>query len=294
MKKWYTLPLFALMLFAFASFFNPANAFAVGCDNNDSFTVPAGTDRTLVVYLSTDNSTTDNLTFNGMALTNIVNRDISSGAARISIFYLHLGTSAVPTSGTIAVGGGVTVLSLIPLAFENILQTAGAAVQEANDLYTFPPPGGLAISDITTPLNGVYVDFTSYGVPNTPLDTDASGCFGQIDIIPGLSADQMSFAIITSDEVDPFWYNPGPATEVRLISATLAPTPGNVASPLAFANTSACTASTSFPAAACPVVVPPTPSDVPTLSEWGLILLALLLMTAGTLYLVQPLVTTEK
>ncbi len=30
------------------------------------------------------------------------------------------------------------------------------------------------------------------------------------------------------------------------------------------------------------------PSGVPTLSEWGLIILALLLMTLGTVYLVQP------
>ncbi|MEZ4887114.1 MAG: IPTL-CTERM sorting domain-containing protein [Chitinophagales bacterium] len=29
-------------------------------------------------------------------------------------------------------------------------------------------------------------------------------------------------------------------------------------------------------------------ADVPTLSQWGLIVLALLLMTAGTLYLLQP------
>lgn len=30
------------------------------------------------------------------------------------------------------------------------------------------------------------------------------------------------------------------------------------------------------------------PTSIPTLSEWGLIILALLLMTFGTLYLVQP------
>ncbi len=35
-------------------------------------------------------------------------------------------------------------------------------------------------------------------------------------------------------------------------------------------------------------------ADVPTLSEWGLIILALLLMTAGTLYLVQPISSREK
>ncbi len=33
---------------------------------------------------------------------------------------------------------------------------------------------------------------------------------------------------------------------------------------------------------------------IPTLSEWGLIILALLLMTAGTLYLVQPNITTKE
>ncbi|MFK7907330.1 MAG: IPTL-CTERM sorting domain-containing protein [Chitinophagales bacterium] len=31
-----------------------------------------------------------------------------------------------------------------------------------------------------------------------------------------------------------------------------------------------------------------SPASIPTLSEWGLIILALLLMTAGTLYLLQP------
>lgn len=36
-----------------------------------------------------------------------------------------------------------------------------------------------------------------------------------------------------------------------------------------------------------PSATPPA-TDVPTLSEWGLIILALLLMTLGTLYLVQP------
>ncbi len=36
------------------------------------------------------------------------------------------------------------------------------------------------------------------------------------------------------------------------------------------------------------IIFPSSPSDVPTLSEWGLIILALLLMTFGTLYLVQP------
>ncbi len=35
-------------------------------------------------------------------------------------------------------------------------------------------------------------------------------------------------------------------------------------------------------------------ADVPTLSEWGLIILALLLMTAGTLYLVQPTPLSRK
>ncbi|MFK7905439.1 MAG: IPTL-CTERM sorting domain-containing protein, partial [Chitinophagales bacterium] len=30
------------------------------------------------------------------------------------------------------------------------------------------------------------------------------------------------------------------------------------------------------------------PASIPTLSEWGLIVLALLFMTLGTLYLVQP------
>lgn len=36
------------------------------------------------------------------------------------------------------------------------------------------------------------------------------------------------------------------------------------------------------------VVYPPPTTEVPTLSEWGLIVLALLLMTLGTLYLLQP------
>lgn len=35
------------------------------------------------------------------------------------------------------------------------------------------------------------------------------------------------------------------------------------------------------------------PADVPTLSEWGLIILALMFMTAGTLYLVQPMMSKE-
>ncbi|MEZ4886000.1 MAG: IPTL-CTERM sorting domain-containing protein [Chitinophagales bacterium] len=34
--------------------------------------------------------------------------------------------------------------------------------------------------------------------------------------------------------------------------------------------------------------ITPPPPPVPTLSEWGLIVLALLLMTLGTLYLLQP------
>lgn len=41
---------------------------------------------------------------------------------------------------------------------------------------------------------------------------------------------------------------------------------------------------------AAPVVAP----GVPTLSEWGVIVLALLLMTAGTLYLIQPILSKEK
>ncbi|MGB1243759.1 MAG: IPTL-CTERM sorting domain-containing protein, partial [Chitinophagales bacterium] len=36
----------------------------------------------------------------------------------------------------------------------------------------------------------------------------------------------------------------------------------------------------------CPSSSPP--AGIPTLSEWGLLILALLLMTFGTLYLVQP------
>lgn len=35
-------------------------------------------------------------------------------------------------------------------------------------------------------------------------------------------------------------------------------------------------------------------TDIPTLSQWGLIILALLLMTFGTLYLIQPNLQREK
>ncbi|MFK7905019.1 MAG: IPTL-CTERM sorting domain-containing protein, partial [Chitinophagales bacterium] len=42
-----------------------------------------------------------------------------------------------------------------------------------------------------------------------------------------------------------------------------------------------------------PPVVASAPG-VPTLSEWGLIVLALMLMTAGTLYLVQPMVSRKE
>jgi len=45
------------------------------------------------------------------------------------------------------------------------------------------------------------------------------------------------------------------------------------------------TADIAFEIIACPSTSNP---EVPTLSEWGLIILALLLMTLGTVYLVQP------
>ena len=48
------------------------------------------------------------------------------------------------------------------------------------------------------------------------------------------------------------------------------------------------------PATTLSFPTPPTPSSVPTLSEWGLLILALLLMTLGTLYLVQPMMSKEK
>ncbi|MFK7905088.1 MAG: IPTL-CTERM sorting domain-containing protein [Chitinophagales bacterium] len=57
---------------------------------------------------------------------------------------------------------------------------------------------------------------------------------------------------------------------------------GSDACDISTATTTQCDPSTtlSFPS--------PSSASIPTLSEWGLIILALLFMTAGTLYLVQP------
>ncbi|MCB0376622.1 MAG: hypothetical protein KDD04_11940, partial [Sinomicrobium sp.] len=87
------------------------------------FTVPAGTDRLLVIYLSYNTlSPLTNVSYNSISATLAIAQPFSAGLAVSSIYYIPLGSGA-SISSTVTITGGTSVV-VGAASFQNVDQVS--------------------------------------------------------------------------------------------------------------------------------------------------------------------------
>jgi len=228
------------------------------------FSVPSGSNSLLVVYtIATSLNTTANVTFDGIALTKL--GELASNNS-LSIWYLTQGDLASPTSGNIVATFSASPLNsgIYAISYKDVDQITPMENFGSNDFGTATVSSISVNSDST---NDLIVDFiTARNNGGTPTLTEGAGQtkLGEQDNQASNSAGFNSTYALSQEPSD------GSAIDMDwTISDHSSTSSYHIAANINGDIT----------------VIPP---EVPTLSEWGLILLALLLMTFGTLYLVQP------
>ncbi|HRD79353.1 MAG TPA: hypothetical protein PLL53_01240, partial [Saprospiraceae bacterium] len=217
------------------------------CSQGNSFTVPAGNARTLVLTAAYPSSSTS-FTYNGQAFTPA--RVYNGGGFVLAIFYLHLGTG---TQITATLGSTGTTWNMFPVVFENVDQSFSQT--NYGSLTTGSIPSNNTIGSlISGPINGVVVDFLSLAPSSgsgRPDNVTATGN-NQIDLSIGCNADQSSFALLTQAVTTQWIVNQnicsgGLNTQYRYLTVTLPPSSGLAVNALAYAGSN-CSQITTIPA----------------------------------------------
>ncbi len=223
--------------------------------------------------------------------TTISNFNIPAGDDRILIVY---GVSPSGFQPTVAYDNGGGAVSLI------LFETNPAGSSPCG-LYILAIGSGAAESgDITWNNNGSGVSFTAIAFEGVDQDTP----IGDSDNFAGLATtSNLSLTAEVGDLLVDVTLSRGGVAGIgvgqsNLGSATISATNDGVTwsskvaatTPETMTGTSTSGQIKNFAF----VLNTPIPAEVPTLSEWGLLNLALLLMICGTLYLVQPMVGLEE
>lgn len=230
------------------------------CSPGNSFTVPAGNARTLVLTAAYPNASTS-FTFNGQAFRPA--RVFNGGGFVLAIFYLHLGTGPEFTA---TLGSSGSTWNMFPVVFENVDQSF--AQTNYGGLTTGSIPSNSTIGSLTSgPINGVVIDFLSLAPPSgngRPDNVTATGN-NQIDLSSGCNADQSSFALLTEAVTTEWIVNQnicsgGLNTQYRYLTATLPPSSGLAVNALAYAGSN-CSQITTIPGPAVGINDPDDTSD---------------------------------
>jgi hypothetical protein len=219
------------------------------CSPGNSFTVPAGDNRTLILTAAYPNSSTS-FTFNGQAFTPA--RVYNGGGFVLAIFYLHLGTGPQLTA---TLGSSGSTWNMFPVVFENVDQSFSQTNYGSLTTGSIPV-NNIIGSSISGPINGVVIDFLSLAPSSgsgRPDNVTATGN-NQIDLSSGCNADQSSFAILTQAVTTRWVVNQnicsgGVNTQYRYLTATLPPSSGLAVNALAYAGSN-CSQITTIPAPA--------------------------------------------
>ncbi len=234
-----------------------------------NFSVPAGSNSVLVVYSSAYVSVATNVTFGGTPLTQL---GMSSRSLNLSIWYLALGDLASPSIGDIVAtyataGAGGAAHTIHAISYQNVNQSTPMS-DFAENLFGSGTTSSISVN--SNDANDLIVDFIYARADNTsPTLTEGAGQTkigeqtNQQPLSTFLSSIALSEESSTGSAVSMDW---------TISSGALSGTSHQVAAKInAISSGSGSTS-----------------NDIPTLSEWGLIILALLLMTFGTIYLIQP------
>ncbi len=232
------------------------------------FSVPSGTKSLLVVYtISTQSRTTTDVTFDGTPLTKL--GELASSYST-SIWYLAQGDLASPISGDIVAtfsasnfGGGIYAIS-----YKNVDQSTPMEHFESNEFGLSTTPSLSVNSDSS---NDLIVDFiTARNFGATPILTA-----GTDQTKLGEQGNQLTSA--GSNSTHALSHEPSSGSTVSMDWTTSPHSGGSNALHIA-ANINGGGGN----------------PGVPTLSEWGLINLAILLLTFGTIYLINPNFSLQK
>ena len=225
------------------------------------FSVPSGNNSLLVVYtIVTNGNTSGSVTFGG---TPMIQLGEVSSTFSLSIWYLTQGNLAAPISGDIIANfSGFNIPSeaaIYVVSYKNVNQMLPMDNFGQN---VFGTAVNSSISVSTNSPNDMVVDFiTARNSPSTPTLTPG----GEQNII-GLMTNQISSSANNSTHaLSERCLNTGSST-LNMDWAISPHSSGN---------------SYHIAAKICGIDIPP--STVPTLSEWGLIILALIIMIIGVL-----------
>ncbi|MEZ4885311.1 MAG: IPTL-CTERM sorting domain-containing protein [Chitinophagales bacterium] len=233
------------------------------------FSVPAGSNSVLVVYSCGFLALATNVTFDGTPLTLLQN---STGGVSLSIWYLALGDLASPSVGDIVATYGnyvVATHTIHAVSYQNADQSTPMSEFAQN---AFGGGTSSSISVNSSDANDLIVDFivARSNDSTTPTLTEGAGQTKIGEQTNQQSAGGLVSTIALSEE-------PSPGSAVDMDWTIAYGTTGVNTSMQVAAKINAVSSGSG-----------PVSNSIPTLSEWGLIILALLFMTFGTLYLVQP------
>lgn len=173
---------FSLVLSAQVSYDNNATVLAATPSTNfiqNTFTVPAGTDRLLVVFVMRDGSSsgTNSVTFNGQSLTRKI--QIAGGnAVNAEIWYVELGCGAAISNTLSAVFGAAPDVIVTAATFQNVDQfSIFGAIASTNGQGS----NSLPLSFITADTTGLLIGTAATDVTSGMISINPSAS-GQIEI----------------------------------------------------------------------------------------------------------------
>ncbi len=236
-----------------------------------AFSVPEGDNSLLVVYaIVTSNSPSSSITFGG---TPLIQLGVFANTYTLSISYLAQGDLAAPISGDIIANfAGSTApfeAAIYAVSYKNVNQVnpmdnfaqnfIGTATNSSISV-TVDDPNDLVVDFITARHNSSSPTLTEGGgqsksgeMPNQIIGGSNASTHALSEKCLSVGNGVVNMDWIISTHNSAFSYHIG--AKISAAPAVVAP--------------------------------PPNAPDVPTLSDWGLIILALMLLNLGTLYLIQ-------